>query len=194
MGYSIDFYFFLIIYYKYEKFVYILQKERYIMKLLWLINKKYRKYVLKRSIRTITNDLILNRMDFLIELLSDKKPLNHAEIIQSFMDTINSIKIIDSNDYSFDYTMNKYDKFIISIGVLFAILKHFKLYDKYKDKILDYYADRLDEYGYIFEDDFPFTMREIYIIYQKISKSNINSEITHARLRNLSESIQLGKI
>ena len=105
------------------------------MKLLWLINKKYRKYVLKRSIRTITNDLILNRMDFLMELLSDKKPLNHAEIIQSFMDTINSIEIIDSNNYSFDYTMNKYDKFIISIGVLFAILKHFKLYDKYKDKI-----------------------------------------------------------
>lgn len=34
------------------------------MKLLWLINKKYRKYVLKRSIRTITNDLILNRMNF----------------------------------------------------------------------------------------------------------------------------------
>lgn len=135
------------------------------MKLLWLINKKYRKYVLKRSIRTITNDLILNRMDFLMELLSDKKPLNHAEIIQSFMDTINSIEIINSNNYSFDYTMNKYDKFIISIGVLFAILKHFKLYDKYKDKIFDYYADRLAEYGYIFEDDFPSTMREIYIIY-----------------------------
>ena len=90
--------------------------------------------------------------------------------------------------------MNKYDKFIISIGVLLAILKHFRLYDKYKDKILDYYADRLAEYGYIFEDDFPSTMREIYIIYQKISKSNINSETTHARLRNLSESIQLGKI
>lgn len=164
------------------------------MKLLWLINKKYRKYVLERSIRTITNDLILNRMDFLMELLSDKKPLNHAEIVQSFMDTINSIEIIDSNNYSFDYTMNKYDKFIISIGVLFAILKHFKLYDKYKDKILNYYAERLDEYGYIFEDDFSSTMREIYIIYQKISKSNINSETTHARLRNLSESIQLGKI
>lgn len=164
------------------------------MKLLWIINKRYRKYVLKRSIKTITNDLILNRMDFLMELLSDKKPLNHAEIIQSFMDTIDSIEIIDSNNYSFDYTMNKYDKFIISIGVLLAILKHFKLYDKYKDKILDYYAERLDEYGYIFEDDFPSTMREIYIIFQKLVKTHMNSELIHRRFRNLSEDIQRNKI
>lgn len=160
------------------------------MKLLWLINERYRYYVLKRSILTITNDLIVDKIDFLLDLVDNKKPLEHVEIIQSFMDTINSIEIIDSNDYSFDYTMNKYDKFIISIGVLFAILKYSKLYDVYKDKILDYYADRMNEYGYIFEDDFPSTMREIYIIFQKSVRSNMNSELIHRRFRNLSEDIQ----
>lgn len=42
------------------------------MKLLWLINKKYRKYVLKRSILTITGDLIVHKMDFLLDLVDNK--------------------------------------------------------------------------------------------------------------------------
>lgn len=163
------------------------------MKLLWLINERYRYYVLKRSILTITDDLIVHKMDFLLDLVDNKKPLDHVKTIQMFMDTIESIELSDDG-YSFDYTMNKYDKFIISIGVLFAILKYAKLYDMYKDKILDYYADRMDEYGYIFEDDFSSTMREIYIIFQKSVKSNMNSELVHARFRNLSEDIQRNKI
>ena len=163
------------------------------MKLLWLINERYRYYVLKRSILTITNDLIIHKIDFLLDLVDNKKPLDHVETIQSFMNTIKSIELSDDS-YSFDYTMNKYDKFIISIGVLFAILKYSKLYDTYKDKILDYYADRMDEYGYIFEDDFPSTMREIYIIFQKSVKSNMNSELIHRRFRNLSEDIQRNRI
>lgn len=163
------------------------------MKLLWLINEKYRYYVLKRSILTITNDLIIHKIDFLLDLVDNKKPLDHVETIQMFMDTIESIELSDDG-YSFDYTMNKYDKFIISIGVLFAILKYAKLYDTYKDKILDYYADRMNEYGYIFEDDFPSTMREIYIIFQKLVKSNMNSELIHRRFRNLSEDIQRNKV
>lgn len=163
------------------------------MKLLWLINEKYRYYVLKRSILTITNDLIVHKIDFLLDLVDNKKPLDHVEIIQSFMDTIESIELSDDG-YSFDYNMNKYDKFIISIGVLFAILKYAKLYDTYKDKILDYYADRMNEYGYIFEDDFLSTMREIYIIFQKSVRSNMNSELIHRRFRNLSEDIQRNRI
>nr|DAG21133.1 MAG TPA: hypothetical protein [Caudoviricetes sp.] len=163
------------------------------MKLLWLINERYRYYVLKRSILTITNDLIIHKIDFLLDLVDNKKPLDHVETIQMFMDTIESIELSDDG-YSFDYTMNKYDKFIISIGVLFAILKYAKLYDTYKDKILDYYADRMNEYGYIFEDDFPSTMREIYIIFQKLVKSNMNSELIHRRFRNLSEDIQRNKV
>lgn len=163
------------------------------MKLLWLINERYRHYVLKRSILTITNDLIVHKIDFLLDLVDNKKPLDHVETIQMFMDTIESIELSDDG-YFFDYTMNKYDKFIISIGVLFAILKYAKLYDTYKDKILDYYADRMNEYGYIFEDDFPSTMREIYIIFQKSVRSNMNSELIHRRFRNLSEDIQRNRI
>jgi hypothetical protein len=163
------------------------------MKLLWLINERYRDYVLKRSILTITDDLIIHKIDFLLDLVDNKKPLDHVETIQSFMDTIESIELSDDG-YSFDYTMNKYDKFIISIGVLFAILKYSKLYDIYKDKILDYYADRMNEYGYIFEDDFPSTMREIYIIFQKLVKTYMNSELIHRRFRNLSEEIQRNKV
>lgn len=52
----------------------------------------------------------------------------------------------------------------------------------------------MNEYGYIFEDDFPSTMREIYIIFQKSVRSNMNSELIHSRFRNLSEDIQRNRI
>lgn len=42
------------------------------MKLLWLINERYRYYVLKRSILTITDDLIVHKIDFLLDLVDNK--------------------------------------------------------------------------------------------------------------------------